>query len=82
MAAGEVARGDADRDRGEQRRQQGDEVEKLLGAVERLPHLGPAGGERLDAQAAQACALISASAQSTNAATLASLAASAATARR
>ena len=57
MAAGEVARGDADRDRGEQRRQQRDEVEELLGAVERLAHLGPAGGERLDADAAQALGL-------------------------
>ena len=54
VAAGEVARRDADRDRGEQRREQRDEVEELLGAVERLAHLRPAGGERLDADAAQA----------------------------
>jgi colicin import membrane protein len=57
MAAGEVARGDADRDRGEQRRQQGDQVEEFLGAVERLAHLGPACRERLDADAAQALRL-------------------------
>ena len=57
MATGEVARGDADRDRGEQRREQRDEVEEFLGAVERLAHLGPAGGERLDADAAQALRL-------------------------
>ena len=53
VAAGEVARGDADRDRREQRREQRDQVEEFLGAVERLAHLGPAGGERFDAQAAQ-----------------------------
>ena len=52
-AAGEVARGDAHRHRGQQRREQRHEVEELLGAVERLAHLGPAAGERLDAQAAQ-----------------------------
>ena len=57
VAAGEVARGDADRDRGEQRREQRDEIEELLGAVERLAHLGAPGGERLDAEAAQALGL-------------------------
>ena len=73
MAAGEVARGDRHRDGRQQRRQQRDQVEELLGAVERLAHLRPAGGERLDAHAAQALALTSASAQATNSATLASL---------
>ena len=57
VAAGEVARGDADRDRGEQRREQRDQVEELLGPVERLAHLGPAGGERLDPDAAQVLGL-------------------------
>ena len=53
VAVGEVARRDADRHRGQQRRQQRDQVEELLGAVERLAHLGPADCERLDAHAAQ-----------------------------
>ena len=54
VAVRELARRDAHRHRGQQGRQQGDEVEELLGAVQRLAHLGPAGLERLDAQAAQA----------------------------
>ena len=58
VAAGEVARGDADRHGGEQRRQQRDEVQEFLGAVQRLAHLGPAAFERLDAHAAQARRLL------------------------
>ncbi len=54
VAAREVARRDADRDGRQQRGEQRDEVQELLGAVERLPHFGPAVGERLDAQPAHA----------------------------
>ena len=46
-------------------------VEELLGAVERLAHLGPAGLERLDAQTHQPRALVWPSVQSTNSRTAA-----------
>jgi hypothetical protein len=42
VAAGEVARSDADRDRREQRREQRDQVQELLGPVERLALSGRA----------------------------------------
>ena len=54
----EVARGDRHRHRGQQSRQQRHQVEELLGAVERLAHLGPARRERLDAQAAHLVGLL------------------------
>src|ERR1019366_42055 len=57
MPAREIARDDADGHGREQGREQGDEVQELLSAVERLPHLRPAGCERFDAHAAQALGL-------------------------
>ncbi len=53
VPVGEVARRDADRHRGQQRSEQRDEVQELLGAVERLAHFGAARFERLDTHAAQ-----------------------------
>ena len=73
VALREVARGDAHRHRRQQRRQQRHQVEELLGAVQRLAHLGPAALQRLDAHAAQRHALdAAASAQRTNSRTAAS----------
>ena len=54
VAIGEVARRDGHRHRRQQRRQQGHEIEKLGGAVERLAHLGAPALERFEAQAAPA----------------------------
>jgi hypothetical protein len=73
VARREVARGDGHGDGGEQRRQQGDEVEELLGAVERLPHSGRPLASDSTRMPRTADFLISASAHSTNSATLASL---------
>ena len=53
MAAGEVARADAHRHSRQQGREKRHQVEELLRPVQRLPHLGPAGLERLHAHAAQ-----------------------------
>ena len=50
--AGEAARGQRHGHGAEQRREQRHQVEEFLGAVQRLPHLGPAALERFDAHAA------------------------------